>query len=183
MKPRCGTSGLLVLDRISGEAMSREKINDLFLEYYNDLKSYAVAVLKNEQSAEDVVMDTFKTVCKMGQEENVDIGAVANPRAWLRKILRNAIRNSKKINNRRAMRELSIEAFEEDVLSSNPELLDLRTKYAGIINDEDLELVIYIATTKATYADAAQHFELKSAEACRKRYKQALKEIHKKLTK
>lgn len=164
-----------------GDTMVDELIESMFRKNYKSLRIYATSILGNPNEADDMVQEVFKIVTKKASE--MDLTQIEQPKLWLQQILRNVISNYRRVEGKRSQREVSIETVLEGELITEDDILALRTKYAGALPDKDLELVIYIATTKATYQDAADHFDLPSAEACRKRYKKAIKELRKKFLK
>lgn len=164
-----------------GDLMPDKVIEELFREHYQGLMIYATAVLGDSGVADDMVQEVFKIVCKKATE--TDLAKIEYPKAWLRKILKYVMLNHFQVENKKNKHEVSIETVLDGNLVSDDDILSLHIKYAGIVSDEDLELVIYIATTHSTYQDAADHFGLPSADACRKRYKKALSVMRKEFSK
>lgn len=158
--------------------MSRDFIEALFRKYYGDLLRYARAILADPQEVEDAVQDVFKIACSKDAQRDLDIKM---PWPWLKKILRNVASNYKRKDEKRDHHEVSIETIPEEISAPSQSPAELRAKYSGIADDEDLEILIYKSTTKATYQEIADKFGIVSAEACRKRIKRALTDMKKKL--
>lgn len=158
--------------------MSRDFVEALFRKYYDSLIRYARAILADPQQAEDAVQEVFRIACSKDAQADLDI---EKPWPWLKKILRNVASNCRRKNEKREHHEVSIETIPEEISASSQSSLELRAKYRGIADDEDLEILIYMSTTRATYQEAADKFGIVSAEACRKRLKRALTDMKKNL--
>ena len=144
-------------------------IVELYPRAYPLLLRYATLEAENRAVAEELVQEAFVVAC----EHPDKFLASDNPTGWLITTLRNLIRNYKRHKAQWA------EIFAPDEIDNAAALSDtdisgIKTMYAGIVPDEDLDLIIAVELCGYTYSDEGDRLGI-SADACRKRLKRAEK--------
>lgn len=153
----------------SDKEKSDALIAELYPRIYGLLLRYATLEVENRAVAEELTQEAFVVAC----ERSDKFLASANSTGWLVATLRNLIRNYKRHKAQWA------EIFAPDEIDNAAALSDtdisgIKTLYAGIVPDEDLDLIISVELCGYTYSDEGARLGI-SADACRKRLKRAEK--------
>ena len=115
----------------------------------------------DHHSAEETVQETFRVAWEAVQQQEIE-----HPRAWLRKIAENVLKNQLRRSRDRRKDLLSgADALPEDEWEDP---VDVELEYDGFISRRDLHLLKRLAVDGCTYAEAAQELHT-TAESCRKR--------------
>lgn len=117
--------------------------------------------LTDRHSAEEIVQETFCIAWEAVQQQEIEY-----PKAWLRKIAENVLKNQFRQNERRNSLLASAKTPPADGRSEDP--VDVELEYDGLISRQDLHLLKRLAVDGCTYAEAARELNT-TAEACRKR--------------
>lgn len=154
-----------------------ERIEQLYLEMYNMLITYARCSFKEESLAEEAVQETFRIACQKPDK----LCESLNPKGWLVNTLKFTIRNMKR-SRENARRILSgyLIVQNESVLFSEDKLC-LQVMYDNFSYIEEFKLI------KEMAIDGKSHLEMANARgitvnACKKRVQRA-KEILKRIIK
>lgn len=147
-------------------------IEDWYMAYSQFLFQYALQFAP-PNSARDIVQETFRVVCEAG-----DLSHIQYPKAWLRSITKNVLRNWLRERDRWSGHVADAALSAEEPLAS-PEEVNIELEYAGTIKQQDLHL-LNLLSSGYTYADAARELQI-SAEACRKRAKRAIAQLAEKV--
>lgn len=125
----------------------------------------------DRHSAEEIVQETFCAAWEAVQRQEIE-----HPRAWLRKIAENVMKNHFRRSERRNSLLFSPGALPEDGRSEDP--VDVELEYDGLVSRQDLHLLKRLAVDGFTYAEAARELNT-TAEACRKRAARAKRQLRK----
>ena len=133
------------------------------------LFSYARQIV-SYHIAEELVQETFRVAWEHGG----NLADIRYPKAWLRKILDNCLRNK--------LREISrlhalIEQLQQTQSEHYEDPVNIELEYEGAVSSDDLRLLKRLAEGH-TYQEAADELQI-SAEACRKRVKRAEEKLKK----
>ena len=139
-------------------------LRELFLQNYSDLVRFAAAALSSEDLAQDVVQDTFLVA-----QIRIDrLRASESPRAWLFATLKNIIGNVYK--HQKVLYNLLDTGPERDVAVEPA--APVRLEYRGLIDQGDLDLLVWIYCEGCSYQQAADRLQI-SLSACKKRIQRA----------
>ena len=153
-----------------------EKIEQLYLEMYDMLITYARCSFEEESLAEEAVQETFQIACQKPDK----LCKSLNPKGWLVNTLKYTIRNMKR--NREGARQLLsnylIEQMECATFSEDK--LSLQLMYDDVSCTEDFKLI------KEMAIDGRSHLEMANARgitvnACKKRVQRAKEILQKKM--
>lgn len=153
-------------------------INDLYVEQFLSLKSYAQAILGDESSAEEAVQETFRTACSRIDE----VITSPNRVGWLFLTLRNTISNMQRSRNR--MARIMFYATAELLNNCSDETVQemgLDTLYNDLAGTPDFELIKKLAIDRCTFAEIAEE-QGASIAACKQRAYRARKRLREKMT-
>ena len=142
---------------------SREKhllLEQWYRQYAASIFHYACQ-FTDYHSAEEIVQETFRIAWEAVRHQEIEY-----PRAWLRKIAENVMKNQFRQSERRNRLLVSADALPEDGRHEDP--VDVELEYDGLISRQDLHLLKRLAVDGFTYAEAARELNT-TAEACRKR--------------
>ncbi len=139
-------------------------IEDWYMAYSQFIFQYALLFVP-PNSARDIVQETFRVVCEAG-----DLSLIQYPKAWLRSIAKNVLRNWLRERDRWSGLVADDPLSAEEPMA-HPEETNIELEYAGAIKEQDLHL-LNLLSSGYTYAEAARELQI-SAEACRKRAKRA----------
>lgn len=153
-------------------------IEQLYIEMYDKLITYARCALQDDAIAEEAVQETFRIACQKPES----LQESPNPNGWLVITLKNTIRNIK--HNRATAQRilfqyLELHAEEDSYSTESPGLAIL---YGDIFNTEAFKLV------KEYAIDGRSHLEMAKARgitvaACKKRLQRAKEHLRQKLQK
>lgn len=154
----------------------RKLIEDLYLEMYEKLLTYARCSLEEEALAEEAVQEAFQIACQKIES----LQESPNPRGWMFNAVKNTIRNSKHVraNASRILAQYLLvreDACLEDVHS-------LETLYGSLAETDEFKLL------KEFVIDKKSHYELAQARgitiaACKKRLQRAKENLRQKILK
>ena len=159
--------------------MTREEgryIERLYKEMYHSLYSYAYAVLKNPHLSEECVQETFQIACG----KPTALMSSENPKGWLRKTLKNVLRNTLR---KRATLEKYIAAAESvniDLIAGPAPGGNVDLEYSDMVTEEEFQLLKWVAIDQYTMLEAAEKLGI-TVEACKKRAQRAEKKMRRKI--
>ena len=148
-----------------------QRIEQLYLEMYDMLITYARCSFAEESLAEEAVQETFKIACQKPDQLCESI----NPKGWLVNTLKFTIRNMKR-SREKARQILSNYLIEQNAcIAYSEDKLSLRLMYEDVSDSEEFQLI------KEMALDGRSHLEMANARgisvnACKKRVQRA-KEI------
>lgn len=150
-----------------------DAISRAYLRYHNYLVKYARRRGFSRDAAEDLVQETFLTVC----QDPKQLLACRNTQSWLLGVLKHRIAHLKNDlqHAERLQAELEIHYTEQ-----YEDQLALRLIYGGVISEKDLELLILYGVEGYTYAELCARFGMEEP-ACRKQIERARKRFRKAL--
>ena len=147
----------------------RKLMEDLYLELYEKLLSYAQCALEEDALAEEAVQEAFRVACLKVK----NLQESPNPQGWIFNTLKNTIRN---IKHSRANASRIITQYltvQEDMsLEDQP---SLETLYGALADTEEFKLLKEFALDMKSHYEMAQARGI-SVSACKKRLQRA-KEI------
>lgn len=153
-----------------------EKIEQLYLEMYDMLITYARCSFEEESLAEEAVQETFQIACQKPDK----LCKSLNPKGWLVNTLKYTIRNMKRSreNARQLLSNYLIEQMECATFSEDK--LSLQLMYDDVSCTEDFKLI------KEMAIDGRSHLEMANARgitvnACKKRVQRAKEILQKKM--
>ena len=153
-----------------------EKIEQLYLEMYDMLITYARCSFEEESLAEEAVQETFQIACQKPDK----LCKSLNPNGWLVNTLKYTIRNIKRSreNARQLLSNYLIEQMECATFSEDK--LSLQLMYDDVSCSEEFKLI------KEMAIDGRSHLEMANARgitvnACKKRVQRAKEILQKKM--
>ena len=152
-------------------------IEQLYMEMYHPLFTYARNALNDVSLAEEAVQDTFRIACaKIGALETSP-----NPKGWLLNVLKNVIRNMRR--QQIQITKLTMEAMmHESVVVPEDTANSVDLMYSDVIPREDFLLLKRIALERLTMLELSSELNI-SVEACKKRVQRARKRMKTELEK
>ena len=154
-----------------------EKIEQLYLEMYDMLITYARCSFEEESLAEEAVQETFQIACQKPDKLCESI----NPKGWLVNTLKFTIRNMKR--GRECARQIlsSYLITQNECIAFSEDKLSLQLLYEDISYTEEFKLIKEMAIDGRSHLEMAKARGI-SVSACKKRVQRA-KEILQKKTK
>lgn len=151
-------------------------IEKWYQQYSKTLLYYACQFV-DYHSAEEVVQETFRVAWETIQEKEIE-----HPKTWLRKIMKNVIKN--RVREREKWKDLltNVDEVPEEALGKSEDPINIELEYDGLVNRQDLHLLKLLAVDGYTYPEAAKELD-STAEACRKRAKRAEQKLRELLKK
>lgn len=153
-----------------------ERIEQLYLEMYNMLITYARCSFEEESLAEEAVQETFRIACQKPDKLCESI----NPKGWLVNTLKFTIRNMKRSreNARRILSSYLI--VQEECVALPEDKLCLQVMYEDVSHLEEFKLL------KEMAIDGRSHLEMANARgitvsACKKRVQRAKEKLKRKI--
>lgn len=152
------------------------KIEQLYLEMFDMLISYARCSFEEESLAEEAVQETFQIACQKPDQ----LCESVNPKGWLVKTLKFTILNMKR-NREHARQILSIYLIDQkERIAFSEDKLSLQVMYEDISDLEEFMLI------KEMAIDGRSHLEMANARgisvsACKKRVQRAKETLQKKM--
>ncbi len=154
----------------------RQKIEQLYLEMYDMLISYARCSFEEESLAEEAVQETFQIACQKPDQLYESV----NPKGWLVITLKFTIRNMKR-RRESARQILSAYLIEQkETVAYSEDTLSLQLMYGNVSDLEEFKLI------KEMAIDGRSHLEMANARgisvsACKKRVQRAKELLQKKI--
>ena len=154
----------------------RQLLNELYVENFQAMYCYALAVLNNDAQAQEAVQMVFLTACQKPDK----VYNSPNPVGWLYITLRNNFHNmaSARFQLARLLIQLTIIEGPEQIAGEEPEI-DLDVLYGDLVGQECYELVKKFAVDGHTLAELSDEYGI-SIAACKQRLcrgKQKMREI------
>ena len=152
------------------------QIEQLYLEMFDMLISYARCSFEEESLAEEAVQETFQVACQKPDQ----LCESVNPKGWLVNTLKFTIRNMKR-SREHARQILSIYLIDQkEPIAFSEDKLSLQLMYADISDLEEFTLI------KEMAIDGRSHLEMANARgisvsACKKRVQRAKETLQKKM--
>ena len=157
-------------------AKQSKLIEQLYLELYDMLITYARCSLEEEALAEEAVQETFQIACQKPES----LLASLNPKGWLVNTLKYTIRNKKR--SRESARQLLSKylAMQSKNVAFSEDKVSLEVMYENVADMEEFKLIKELAV------DGRSHLEMANARgitvaACKKRVQRAKNILQKKL--
>lgn len=153
-----------------------KKIEQLYLEMYDMLLTYAQCSFQEEPLAEEAVQETFRIACQKPEQMCESV----NPKGWLVNTLKYTICNMKRSreNARRLLSEYLTQAGEDAAVSED--LLSLQLQYGTLYDTEEFRLIREMAVDGKSHLEMAQERGI-SVDACKKRVQRAKEVLQKKI--
>jgi len=165
-------------ERTGMNAEQYERIEALYREMFEKLRSYAYAIVKNEFIAEEAVQEAFRIACQYPDK----VCGSPNPRGWLMLALRNVLRNirSRQENADRITEQYLTNrdwkaGFTEDSIS-------LDVLYSNVAHTEEFKLVTEQAIEGRTHEEMARSRNI-SVNTCKKRIQRAKETLQRRIGK
>lgn len=157
-------------------AEQRKRIEELYLEMFNMLLSYARASLREESLAEEAVQETFQVACRKPEQ----ILSSPNPKGWLVNTLKYTIFDIKRDSEsvRRVLAAYQALQAEDFTVSENSISLDVM--YGNLAKTEDFKLLKEMALEGRSYLEMATARGI-SINACKKRVQRAREKLQEKI--
>lgn len=150
--------------------MDREQKNTLVEQWYRQcakLLFHVACLLGVPDAAEEIVQETFRIVMETDKLDQIEF-----PKAWLRKIALNVVRN----RQRDCAKYVSVPLDENQNpmynIGSCEDEPDIMLTYGGIVSNGDLRLLRLSLVDGYTSTEIAQELGI-SAKACQKRAERA----------
>ena len=157
-------------------AEQRERIEQIYVEMYDQLMTFGRSSLKSEALAEEAIQETFRIACTKPD----DFLTSPNPKGWIVIALKNTIRNIKRAraNAQRLLISYAevqgkVEAFSEDKVS-------LETSYGNVAHLEEFKLLNEMAVEGKSHLEMAKARGI-SVAACKKRVQRAKEKLREKI--
>lgn len=150
-----------------------EKIEQLYLEMYDMLITYARCSFEEESLAEEAVQETFQIACQKPDKLCESI----NPKGWLVNTLKFTIRNMKR--SRESARQI-LSSYLIESIAFSEDKLSLQLMYENVSHTEEFKLI------KEMAIDGRSHLEMANARgisvsACKKRVQRAKETLREKI--
>lgn len=151
-------------------------IEQLYMEMYDMLITYARCSLQEEVLAEEAIQETFRIAC----QKPGSLQESPNPKGWLVNTLKNTIRNIK--HNRATAQRILTQYLEAQVdeASSSVDKLSLAALYGDIANTEEFKLLKEFAIDGRSHLEMAKSRGITVA-ACKKRLQRAKEALRQKI--
>ena len=153
-----------------------EQIEQLYLEMYDMLLTYAQCSFKEESLAEEAVQETFRIACQKPEQ----LCESANPRGWLVQTLKYTIYN---IQSSRATAQKLVEKYlktQSKNSTFSEDSVDPHILYENVAHTEEFKLLIEAAIEGRSHLEIANSRGI-SVDACKKRVQRAKEILRKKL--
>lgn len=152
------------------------QIEQLYLEMFDKLISYARYAFREECLAEEAVQEAFRIACQKPDQ----LCESANPKGWLVNTLKFTILNMKR-NRGHAQQILSSYIFDQkDRIGFSEDKLSLQLMYEDISDLEEFMLIKEMVIDGRSYLEMANARGI-SVSACKKRVQRAKERLQKKM--
>ncbi len=153
-----------------------QKIEQLYLEMYDMLITYARCSFKEESLAEEAVQETFQIACQKPEK----LCESLNPKGWLVNTLKFTILNMKRSRENAKQILSSYLIGREECVTFSEDKLCLQLMYEDISDLEEFKLI------KEMVIDGKSHLEMANARgisvsACKKRVQRAKETLMRKM--
>jgi RNA polymerase sigma-70 factor (ECF subfamily) len=157
-------------------AEQSESIEQLYLEMFNMLLSYARASLEEESLAEEAVQETFQIACWKPEQ----LLGSPNPKGWLVNALKYTISDIKR--SRETTRQLLFTylTMQTSKLAISENTISLEVMYGSLADTEEFKLLKEMAIDGMSYLEMATARGI-SVNACKKRIQRAREKLQEKL--
>ena len=157
-------------------AEQRKEIEQLYMQMYDMLTTYARSSLSEEALAEEAVQETFRIACQKPE----DLCGSPNPKGWLVNTLKFTIQNTKRSreNARQILSEYLADQSRQILYSDDKVSLDVL--YENVADLEAFKLLKEMAIDGKSHLEMAQSRGI-SVSACKKRVQRAKELLQKKL--
>ena len=158
-------------------AEQHQKIEQLYHEMFDKMKTYACCSIDSEAIAEEAVQETFRIACQKSEQ----LCESVNPRGWLMQTLKYTIANIKR--NREAVKRIMMRymmAHDMDATISE-DLLYLNVLCDNVSDTEEFKLLAEMVIEGRSYLEMAASRNI-SVAACKKRVQRAKEVLRKKLS-
>ena len=157
-------------------AEQRRKIEELYLEMFDMLLTYASASLEEPALAEEAVQETFQVAC----QKPMQLLSSENPKGWLVNTLKYTICNMKRRRDsaRQLLAKYLISQTKDIAISEDNLRLDLM--YENIAQTEEFEILRQMAIEGKSHLEMATERGI-SISACKKRVQRAKEKLKDKI--
>lgn len=154
----------------------REHIEELYIDMYDLLMSYAISSLEKESLAEEAVQEAFRIACMKPDA----LISSPNPRGWIINTLKFTIANQKR-NRDAATRVLAayMSSMEPELVISQDKVR-LEILYENVAGSDEFQLLKEMAVDGRSHLEMAEKRGI-SVSACKKRVQRAKEYLKKKL--
>lgn len=151
-------------------------IEELYLDKYESLFSYAQACLQNNSLAEEAVQETFRIACTKPDS----ICDVPNTAGWLIITLKNVILNTKR--QRAAAGNLLAEYIDvqADNIGVTIDSINVDLIYSNVADSEEFRLIKELVLNGHSVLELAEARGI-TVDACQKRIQRARKKLQKRI--
>lgn len=147
-----------------------QKIEQLYIEMYDMLFTYASSVVKEESLAEEAVQETFFTACRKAER----LCNSQNPKGWLVQTLKFTIQNMRRARENARQLMSDYLTCQQEKWAASEDDLDLLLLYEDLSRSEEFQLVKELAIIGRALPEMAQDRGI-SVSACKKRIQRAKK--------
>ena len=156
------------------ESFNNELVTQYYKSHYKMLYTFALVQVKDEETARDLVHDTFFLAVKCYDK----FSSSPNKVGWLVNTLKMVLKQHYKdwIKTNTLLNSLvDLHPYKNGGMCDD---YNIRTELQGIIDKDSLELLIRIYCEKCSYAEAAKDLGI-SLSACKSRVKAAKEKLRK----
>lgn len=153
-----------------------KRIEQLYLEMFDLLMTYARSSLENESLAEEAIQETFRIACLKPE----DLLNSPNPKGWLINTLKNTIRNIKRSRTNANKLLATYLAVQSSDIAFSEDKISLEVTYANIASSEEFKLIKEMAVDGKSHLEMAQSRGI-SVDACKKRVQRAKELLRRKI--
>lgn len=142
---------------------------EFYREHFTKLVTYAKAITKNRDVAQDVVQDAFHTALR--PEKMEEFFNSPNPAGWMKATVKNVARNAMRTQNRRARWLIVVEEMDLLAAPEEHEGEDEETVlkgYSEFLSENEMYLLRRLVLDRATYTELEEELGI-SMWACYKR--------------
>lgn len=143
-------------------------LDAIYREMATSLARYALANLKNESAAEEVVQDTFRIACTKIEE----LMRSENPNGWLFLVLKHVIGDKQRAEKRNIRLLCTLFSMQGTEIHSPEQELDLRVLYEDLVQSEDFQILEQYYLLQKNMREIASEKGI-TLEACKKRIQRA----------
>lgn len=157
-------------------AEQRRKIEELYLEMFDMLLTYASASLEEPALAEEAVQETFQVAC----QKPMQLLSSENPKGWLVNTLKYTICNMKRRRDsaRQLLAKYLISQTKDIAISEDNLRLDLM--YENIAETDEFQILRQMAIEGKSHLEMATERGI-SISACKKRVQRAKEKLKDKI--
>lgn len=157
-------------------AEQRRKIEELYLEMFDMLLTYASASLEEPALAEEAVQETFQMAC----QKPMQLLSSENPKGWLVNTLKYTICNMKRRRDsaRQLLAKYLISQTKDIAISEDNLRLDLM--YENIAETDEFQILRQMAIEGKSHLEMATERGI-SISACKKRVQRAKEKLKDKI--